>query len=91
MRKLPENVTAYRRTETFSEENVPAALLKDHRTADTVWAKIVVLQGSLRYVIQEPQREITELTPGVDGVIEPGVYHHVILGKGAAFYVEFYE
>ena len=91
MREFPENIKAYKRTEIFTRQSIPTGLLKDHRVAEGVWAKLVVLEGSLTYVIQEPMLERVELMPDRFGVIEPGICHYVIPHEGVRFYVEFYK
>ncbi len=91
MRELPTSMKVYRRTAIVDEGSVPSGLLKDHQVADDVWAKIVVLEGHLTYVIQEPVREVLELTSNCAGIIEPKVFHHVIPHEGVRFYVEFYR
>lgn len=70
---------------------MPAGLLKNHRTAENVWAKIIIVQGKLTYIIEKPVLEQIELVPGQSGVVEPGVYHHIIPHESAEFYIEFYE
>ena len=91
MKDLPRNVKAYKRTDVFDEKNIPTGLLKDHLVADDVWAKIVVLKGNLTYVIQGEHPEEVKLGLLKHGVVEPGVYHHVIAHEGVEFYVEFYK
>src|SRR6185312_8053195 len=48
---LPPDARPYRRTDTFTETTVPAALLKAHRTKQGTWALIHVLEGRLAYKI----------------------------------------
>ncbi|MBK17943.1 MAG: tellurite resistance protein [Rhodospirillaceae bacterium] len=89
METLPRNVTAYKRTPTFTEETVPGGLLKDHSTADGVWGLIQIESGKLEYTIGDD--EIHELTPGNDGVVQPTVTHHIRPIGEVAFFVEFYK
>ena len=90
MKLLPDNVVAYKRTPEFTEETVPSGLLHSHQTKASVWGKIVVLEGQLRYSISEPE-EVILLDQNVYGVVEPAVLHEVKpLGK-VRFYVEFYR
>lgn len=74
MATLPADVAPYKRTATFSEATVPAALLGDHRTKAGTWAHIVVEQGKLEYTCD---RGSFVLTPDVRGVVEPEVPHRV--------------
>jgi tellurite resistance-related uncharacterized protein len=91
MKEMPDGVSAYRRTPTFTEKTVPSGLLKDHSTVDGAWAKIVVEEGTLRYVIHSEPAEEVRLSPGRFGVIEPRVLHHVEPVGEVRFYVEFYR
>ncbi|MES2354665.1 MAG: DUF1971 domain-containing protein [Pseudomonadota bacterium] len=91
MKQLPGNIAPYKRTPEFTEESVPAGLLHAHQTKESVWAKIVILEGKLQYTINEPAREVMILDENVYGVVEPTVLHEVKpLGK-VRFYVEFHR
>ena len=46
---LPLDARPYRRTDTFTEVTVPAALLKAHMTKQGTWALTHVLEGRLAY------------------------------------------
>ncbi len=91
MRTLPDSVCEYARTREFSEASIPANLLKRHRTRAGAWARIVVLQGRLRYRILEPAVEEVELCPGKHGIVEPRVAHEVELVDRVRFHVEFWR
>lgn len=86
MKSLPPGVEPYRRTAEFSESTVPAGLLRDHTTRAGVWGRIRVLGGSLLYRIGPESRR---LEPGVDGIVEPEVAHHVEPAGSVRFFVEF--
>ena len=88
--ELPEGVTAYKRTPVFTQDTVPAGLLRDHTTAAGVWGVIRVLSGRLRYVVPSAGFE-ADLTPGRDGIVEPEVAHHVTPIGTVEFYVEFWR
>lgn len=91
MKQLPESVVPYKRTPEFNEESVPKGLLHAHQTKESVWGKIVVLEGKLQYLINEPDEEMVVLDESTFGVVEPTVLHEVKpLGK-VRFYVEFYR
>jgi tellurite resistance-related uncharacterized protein len=47
MPALPRGLISYKRSATFSEDNVPAGLLRDHGTKEGVWAVIVLETGTL--------------------------------------------
>jgi tellurite resistance-related uncharacterized protein len=91
---LPLDARPYRRTDTFTEVTVPAALLKAHKTRQGTWALIHVLEGRLAYKIVDPRRpsSIDVLTPATPaGVIEPAILHEVAPLGPVRFYVEFYR
>lgn len=87
---LPKNLTAYKRTPTFTEDTIPAGLLRDHQTKAGVWGVIHVEVGELRYVIPSWDEEYI-LTPDQNGIVSPGVLHHVASVGTVQFYVEFWR
>lgn len=89
MKDLPANVVAYHRTADFSESTIPAGLRAAHTTKAGVWARICVVRGQLCYRILEPVLEEHLLSPGQDGIVEPGVRHEVDPRGEVRFYVEF--
>jgi tellurite resistance-related uncharacterized protein len=92
--ELPAGLCAYRRTGVFTQDTVPAALLKAHNTKDGVWALITVLEGELAYSVADPRRPASRrvLTPGAPpGVIEPTILHSVAPLGPVRFFVEFYR
>ncbi len=91
---LPADLQPYRRTEIFTEETVPKALLKAHTTKEGAWALIHVLEGRLAYRIIDPRRPASELvlTPDTPpGVVEPTILHEVGLLGPVRFFVEFHR
>ncbi len=91
MKSLPSNVSAYKRTPSFTESTVPAGLLRAHKTKSGTWGKIVVESGSLRYRILEPQIEEIMLNPLTVGVVEPCIAHEVEPVGSVEFHVEFFR
>ena len=91
MNALPEGVAPYARTATFSTRSIPEKLRKSHQTKAGTWAKIVVLEGRLRYRILEPGLREFELSPDHPGVVQPEVPHEVEAMGDVRFYVEFYR
>ena len=91
MKSLPEGVAPYARTATFSTRSIPEKLRKSHSTKAGTWAKIVILDGTLRYRILEPEIREFELSPDHPGVVEPEVSHEVEVMGDVRFYVEFYR
>lgn len=91
MNVLPSSVTPYKRTPEFTRTSTPAGLLRGHNTKEGVWARIVILEGSMTYRILEPVVEEVSLSPDRWGVIEPKVLHEIVPDEGVRFYVEFYR
>lgn len=91
MKQLPSDVVSYKKTPEFDELSVPAGLLRAHKTKESVWGKIVVVEGQLQYTINEPEKEIVVLDPDHPGIIEPAVLHEVKPLGSVRFYVEFHK
>ena len=91
MKTIPDNVSRYAATPEFTETTAPSHLLDSHETKPGVWAKIVVLEGSLRYCILGPEIEEHELTPERPGVAEPEAPHRVEITGPVRFQLELYR
>lgn len=91
MKDLPIDVSAYKRTPTFTESSVPNGLLKAHQTKAGTWGKIVVIHGRLEYRILEPEPETVHLSNELYGIVEPEILHEVEPMGEVEFYVEFYN
>lgn len=89
MKSLPAGVEPYKRTPEFTEESVPAALVRRHDTKAGVWGRIHVLEGRMIYRILEPATEEHVLEPGRNGIVEPQVDHQVEMIGPVRFFVEF--
>lgn len=89
MPTLPQDVTEYRRTATFSADTVPKALTRSHQLKRDVWGEIVVTSGSVAYVIETTPEKAFPLNERTCGVVEPEQPHHVVVQPGAQFYVRF--
>ncbi len=89
--EFPENLASFQRTPIFENTTIPQALLLDHATKSGIWAKIVVLQGNLRYVVQKPVDKSFLLNPETPGVIAPEVKHYIEPDGDVRFYVELYK
>lgn len=91
---LPAGLRPYSCTAVFTQDTVPAALLKAHNTKDGAWALIRVLEGELIYRVTDPRRPasqtvLTAHTP--PGVIEPTILHAVEPVGAVRFFVEFHR
>lgn len=90
MKKLPDHLKAYKKTNVFCQDTIPKGLLNDHSTQKSVWGKICVLEGELHYIITESGEDYT-LTIDRPGIVEPEVTHKVVPIGNVRFYVEFYK
>ena len=89
---LPDGLQPSRRTPTFTEATVPAALLHDHSTREGTWGLIQVEAGRLRYFVTDPRRPplVRELTSdGEPGVVEPTILHKVEPLGPVRFHIQF--
>ena len=94
MNALPSGLAAYKRTPVFTEETVPAGLLKDHSTKDGTWGLIYVEEGCLRYFVTDQARppSSVDIKPrGPAGVVEPTILHRVEPLGPVRFWVEFWR
>ena len=92
MANLPDGLESYRKTEIFTEETVPAALLRAHNTKAGTWALIHVLEGRLLYRVSDERTPPSErvLVPGEPpGLVEPTIRHEVQPLGPVRFQVEF--
>ena len=91
--RLPDGAAPYKRTATFDETNVPAALLNDHSTKDGTWGVLRVERGRLRYFVTDPRRPASDtiVTPDAPAIIEPNILHRVEPLGPVAFHVEFHR
>ncbi len=88
--ELPEHFVAYKRTPQFTEDTLPAGLRRDHTTRTGIWARIVVTDGRLRYVVEALDTDV-ELDTNNGGVVVPEVSHRVEPTGSVRFFVEFYR
>lgn len=91
MKNLPDTVVLYKTTPEFNQDTLPDGVKNNHKTAAGTWGRIVVHEGSLRYVIESSEREQHILTPGTIGIVEPQCLHHVEIIGSVRFSVEFYH
>jgi tellurite methyltransferase len=85
---MPPHAVEYKRTATFTEQTLPAALRADHRTKPGTWARIVVEDGALEYHVRG---RVHRLTPGAPGLVEPERTHHVTPLGPVRVHVEFWR
>jgi len=86
---LPSHVHKYAETPIFTKETVPQKLINLHDTKAGVWGRLVVLEGSLDYIIEGPPQITQHIDTHSIGIIEPTVLHRVEIVKPVKFKVEF--
>lgn len=91
MKALPSDVNLYWTSPDFTEDSLPANLGESHQTGEDTWAKIVVLEGRLRYCTLEPEAKEHELSASCPGIVEPAVPHRVEPIEQVRFRLEFYR
>ena len=95
MKSLPTGVVQYSqvpRTNVFTRNTLPRGLMKEHTTRKGTWGVIRVIQGQLRYQINEPTVSVHILDSKTRGIIEPQTKHQVAaLTDDLEFVVEFYR
>jgi tellurite methyltransferase len=89
--EMPAHFVAYKETADFTEDSVPAALLRDHTTKPGVWARIIVLEGALRYHVDALGAHLDLRAGGAPGVVLPEVPHRVEPLAAVRFHVQFYR
>lgn len=85
----PSTLVAYKRTDTFTQDTIPAGLRRAHTTKAGVWALIRVLEGELQFAIEGEIPEI--LSKSNPGLVEPEIPHHVDPIGPVKFYIEFFR
>ena len=86
--RLPLDAREYKRTATFTEETLPAALQKEHRTKAGSWGRIVVSEGQVEF---HSRGRVHVLGAGDVGIVEPEVSHHVTPLGAMRLHVEFWK
>jgi tellurite resistance-related uncharacterized protein len=92
---MPVALERYRSSPEFTHDSVSAALLHNHARAERVWAQIVILKGSRRYIIDHPSQgampEEHFLSPECSGIVRPKQFHHIEILGPVRFRVDFYR
>ena len=81
----------YRSSPIFDAENLPAVLRRAHSTKPGVWGVIRVLEGTVRYCIEDGSVPPVLLTQATPGLINPEQPHHVEPVGAMRLQVDFYD
>ncbi|MEW4468913.1 DUF1971 domain-containing protein [Parasphingorhabdus sp. JC815] len=87
---MTRNPAPYKSTPVFNEDSLPSALQAAHSTKAGAWGVLEVLDGSLRYVIEESGDSRLMVTGDLQ-LIEPQQLHHVELTGPMQMQVHFYR
>ena len=89
--ELPDGLEYVRTTDVFTNDTVPAGLLRAHYVASGVWGRLVVHEGSVVFVFEDQPSDPISVGAGGAVAIPPQRKHHVELAGPARFAVEFYK
>lgn len=88
---LPDGLELARTTDVFDNDTVPAGLLRAHRVASGIWARLVVRTGNVGFVFENEPDKPMNIEAGDSVVIPPARPHHVELDGPATFVIEFHR
>ena len=89
--EMPEGLIPFHRTPLLKNDTIPPNLLSDHKTKAGVWGRIVVVSGTMRYIVEEPVSEAFELTDEKPGIVAPEIPHRIEPIGETHFYVQLYR
>jgi tellurite resistance-related uncharacterized protein len=86
--ELPDGLQVVRTTEVWDEGSAPPALRRAHRLGASVWGRLRVQEGRLRFrASTEPPLDVV-VGSGTPQAIPPEVDHELELGEPVRFLVE---
>jgi tellurite resistance-related uncharacterized protein len=94
--RIPKNWKIQRSTPFFTKDNVPAALLSHHNTAEGVFGQLCVMEGTVTYYgfadenATEPEA-IIAIHAGQFATSPPEYWHRVELSNDAQFNINFWS
>ena len=88
---LPAGLIHVRTTDQFDEQHHPAGILRAHRVAAGVWARLVVGSGALDFVFEDRPDVARTVGAAEAVVIPPGRLHHVEITGPVTFVLEFHR
>jgi tellurite resistance-related uncharacterized protein len=91
MPRLPACASVYKSTPIYDAASLPGGLLRSHRLKRGSWGKIVVLDGRVRYVLEDEGMLTFVLRPGVSGIVAPERPHHIEVDPDARIRIDFLE
>ena len=94
--RIPANWTIQRSTPFFTKENVPAALLSHHNTAEGVFGQLCVMEGTVTYYgypdenNMEPEVTVV-INAGQFATSPPQYWHSIKISDDAQFNINFWS
>lgn len=88
---LPEGLVHVRTTDLLDQDHHPSGILRAHRVAEGVWARLVVRSGSLGFVFEDRPGDRVRVTADSPMVIPPTRLHHVEFDGPVSFVLEFHR
>ncbi len=88
---IPNSFELARTTDLFTNTTIPVGLLRAHRVASGVWARLVVHTGTVGFVFEDEPDTRLNIDAGDGVVIPPTRLYHVELDGPATFVIEFHR
>ncbi|WP_411994554.1 DUF1971 domain-containing protein [Agarivorans sp. DSG3-1] len=94
--RIPATWTIQRSTPFFTKNNVPAALLSHHNTAEGVFGQLCVMEGTVTYYgfadaeATEPEVKVV-ISAGSFATSPPQYWHRIELSNDAQFNINFWS
>lgn len=94
--RIPKNWTIQRSTPFFTKENVPAALLSHHNTAEGVFGQLCVMEGTVTYFgfadanASEHELKVV-IEAGQFATSPPQYWHRIEMSDDAQFNINFWS
>ncbi|HVB07175.1 MAG TPA: DUF3565 domain-containing protein [Acidimicrobiales bacterium] len=87
--ELPEGLALARTAGPFDASTLPGGLLRDHRVARGTWGELLVLEGSVRFVMAVDPPFARLVGVGDRQAIPPEVAHHLVLDGPVTLSIDF--
>lgn len=91
MKDMPSGLQKYGESPLFDHDTVPQKLRTSHKVKEGTWAKVVVREGALNYILADAPERPFRVEAGSHAVVEPDVEHWVEITEAVSFVVEFYR
>lgn len=86
-----QNLEYYSQSPVFTQETLPDKLKAAHAIKAGTYGLLRVINGALRFTLEQEPFTETVLTAGKQMVIEPETLHHVKFEQAGSFQIDFYR